>query len=160
MLTKAIRWRLFFPEPEKVRLRGLHEALYIGYMANTVLPLRAGEVVRAFVAAETEKVSKSTTLATVLIEKVLDLGTMALLLFLLGLIFPDLPDSARYAAYVSGVGLVIAVGGDRVRAGGAGAGDPAGGRGSRSASRRSKSIGVSGPAQRVPGRSGVRAETR
>jgi len=111
MLTKAIRWRLFFPQPEKLRLKGLHEALYIGYMANTVLPLRAGEVVRAFVAAETEQASKSTTLATVLIEKVLDLGTMALLLFLLGLIFPDLPDSARYAAYLSGVGLVIAVGG-------------------------------------------------
>ena len=111
MWTKAVRWRLFFPQPEELRLRGLHEALYIGYMVNTVLPLRAGEVVRAFVAAETEKVSKSTTLATVLIEKVLDLGTMALLLFLLGLIFPDLPDSARYAAYLSGVGLVIAVAG-------------------------------------------------
>jgi uncharacterized protein (TIRG00374 family) len=111
MWVKAVRWRLFFPRPDELRLRGLHEALYIGYMVNTVLPLRAGEVVRAFVAAETEKVSKSTALATVLIEKVLDLGTMALLLFLLGLIFPDLPDSARYAAYLSGVGLVIAVAG-------------------------------------------------
>jgi uncharacterized protein (TIRG00374 family) len=79
-------------------------------MVNTVLPLRVGEVVRAFVAAEAEDTSKSTTLATVLIEKVLDLGTMALLLFLLALIFPDLPESARYAAYLSGVGLVVAVG--------------------------------------------------
>jgi uncharacterized protein (TIRG00374 family) len=111
MWTKAVRWRLFFPKPEALRLSGLHEALYIGYMVNTVLPLRAGEVVRAFVAAETEQTSRSTTLATVLIEKVLDLGTMALLLFLLGLIFPDLPDSARYAAYLSGLGLVIAVAG-------------------------------------------------
>jgi uncharacterized protein (TIRG00374 family) len=109
MWTKAIRWRLFFPRPEAVRLSALHEALYIGYMVNTVLPLRAGEVVRAFIAAETEKVSKSTTIATVVIEKVLDLGTMALLLFLLGLIFPDLPDSARYAAYLSGIGLAVAV---------------------------------------------------
>src|SRR5215216_4210814 len=108
MWVKAVRWRLFFPEPGEVRLRGLHEALYIGYMANTILPLRAGEVVRAFVAAETEKTSKSTTLATVLIEKVLDLGTMALLLALLGLIFPDLPDSARYAALLSGIGLAVA----------------------------------------------------
>lgn len=109
MWAKAIRWKLFFPRPDEVRLSALHESLYIGYMVNTVLPLRAGEVVRAFVAAETERVSKSTTLATVLIEKVLDLGTMALLLFLLGLIFPDLPDSARYAAYLSGIGLVVAV---------------------------------------------------
>ena len=110
MSVKAIRWRLFFPEPEKIRLSGMHEALYIGYMVNTVLPLRAGEVVRAFVAAQTEKVATSTALATVLIEKVIDLGTMGLLLFLLGMIFPDLPDSARYAAYLSGIGLVFAVG--------------------------------------------------
>lgn len=109
MWVKAVRWRLFFPRPEEIRLRGVHEALYIGYMVNTVLPLRAGEVVRAFVAAETEETSKSTTLATVLIEKVLDLGTMGLLLFALGLVFPDLPESARYAAYLSGAGLAVAV---------------------------------------------------
>lgn len=111
MWLKAVRWRLFFPEPAKLRLSGLHEALYLGYMVNTVLPLRAGEVVRAFLAAQTERVSPSTTLATVLIEKVLDLGTMALLLFLLGQLFPDLPESARYAAFVSGLGLLVAVGG-------------------------------------------------
>ena len=109
MWTKAVRWRLFFPQPDKLRVGALQETLYIGYMVNTVLPLRAGELVRAFLAAETERVPKSTALATVLIEKVLDLGTMALLLFLLGLIFPDLPESARYAAYLSGIGLVIAV---------------------------------------------------
>jgi uncharacterized protein (TIRG00374 family) len=78
-------------------------------MVNTILPLRAGEAVRALLAAETEDQNKSTTLATVLIEKVLDLGTIALLLALLGLIFPDLPESARYAAYLSGIGLAIAI---------------------------------------------------
>src|SRR5436190_19068348 len=70
MWLKAGRWRLFFPEPAKVRVEGLLEALYIGYMVNTILPLRAGEVVRAFVAAEIERANKSTALATVLIEKV------------------------------------------------------------------------------------------
>ena len=111
MWIKSVRWRLFFPRPEAIRLGGLHESLYIGYMVNTILPLRAGEVVRAFVAAEIERANRSTTLATVLIEKVLDLGTIAAVLFLLGLIFPDLPDSARYAAYLSGIGLVFAIGG-------------------------------------------------
>lgn len=111
MWTKSVRWRLFFPEPDTVRRRGLHEALYIGYMANTLLPLRAGELVRALLAAEAEHQNKSTTLATVLIEKVLDLGTIALLLALLGLIFPDLPESAKYAAYLSGIGLTVAIAG-------------------------------------------------
>jgi hypothetical protein len=109
MWAKSVRWRYFFPQPDRMRLGALHEALYIGYMVNTVLPLRAGEVVRAFVAAQIEKANVSTALATVLIEKVIDLGTMAFLLFLLGLIFPDLPESAKYAAYLSGVGLVIAI---------------------------------------------------
>src|SRR4051794_6540074 len=109
MWLKAVRWRLFFPEPAKLSVGGLQEALYIGYMVNTVLPLRAGEVVRAFAAAEIERTSRSTALATVLIEKVLDLGTMALLLFLLGQIFPELPDSARYAALLSGAALAVAV---------------------------------------------------
>jgi hypothetical protein len=110
MWVKAVRWRLFFPGPDKVRRGGLHEVLYIGYMVNTILPLRMGELVRAFLAAETEDQHKSTTLATVLIEKVLDLGTMALVLALLGLIFRDLPESARYAAYLSGIGLAVAIG--------------------------------------------------
>src|SRR4051812_36682398 len=41
MWLKAVRWRLFFPRPEKLRVRGLLEALYVGYMVNTILPLRA-----------------------------------------------------------------------------------------------------------------------
>jgi len=110
MWVKAVRWRLFFPEPATARRRGLHEVLYIGYMVNTILPLRMGELVRAFLAAETEQQNKSTSLATVLIEKVLDLGTMALVLALLGVIFTDLPESARYAAYLSGLGLAVAIG--------------------------------------------------
>lgn len=108
--VRCVRWRLLYPRPEAVRVAGLSEALYIGYMVNTLLPLRAGELVRAFLAAESESTSRSTSLATVLIEKVLDLGTVAFLLFILGLVFPDLPDSARYAALLSGIGLLIAGG--------------------------------------------------
>jgi uncharacterized protein (TIRG00374 family) len=77
-------------------------------MANTVLPLRAGEILRAFLVGESERVNKSTVLATVLIEKVLDLGTMALFLFLLRFLLP-LPDTANAAAWISGLGLVAAV---------------------------------------------------
>lgn len=111
MWTKAARWRLLFPEPGGIRHRGLHESLYVGYMVNAILPLRMGEVVRAFLAAQMERVNTSTTLATVLIEKVLDVGTMALLLFVLSLIFPELPETARYAAQLSGLGLLAAIGG-------------------------------------------------
>ena len=107
MYLKCVRWRLFFPEPENVSMRGLLSALYLGYMANTVLPLRAGEILRAFLVGQTERVNKSTVLATVLIEKVIDLGTMALFLFLLRFVLP-LPETANAAAWISGLGLVAA----------------------------------------------------
>ncbi|MDP8921788.1 MAG: flippase-like domain-containing protein [Chloroflexota bacterium] len=107
MYLKCVRWRLFFPEPERISMRSLLAALYLGYMANTVLPLRAGEILRAFLVGEAERVNKSTVLATVLIEKVFDLGTVALFLFLLRFVIP-LPDTANAAAWVSGLGLAVA----------------------------------------------------
>ena len=75
-------------------------------MANTVLPLRAGEILRAYLAGESERVSKSTVLGTVLIEKVLDLGTIALMLFLLRFLIP-LPEWADTAAIGSGIGVAV-----------------------------------------------------
>jgi uncharacterized protein (TIRG00374 family) len=88
-------------------MRGLLSALYLGYLANTVIPLRVGELVRAYLVGQTERASTSTALATVLIEKVFDLGTMALLLVILGFVM-QLPEWARAAAVASGVGLCIA----------------------------------------------------
>ena len=110
MYLKSLRWQYFFPAQDRVSMRGLLSALYLGYMANTVLPLRAGEILRAYLVGESEQVSKPTVLATVLIEKVFDLGTIALLLFLLRFVMP-LPDWADAAAVVSGVGLLVAVAG-------------------------------------------------
>lgn len=105
MYLRAYRWRLLFPSPTELSMPGVLSALYLGYMINTVVPLRAGELVRAYLVGETEQVSKSTALATVVVEKVLDLGTMALLLFLLPFVLP-LPGWARAAAGVAGLALI------------------------------------------------------
>ena len=107
MYLKAYRWRLFFPDPHGVSMGGLLSALYLGYMANAVLPLRAGEVLRAYLVGESERINKSTVVATVLIEKVLDLGTIALFLFVLRFVI-TLPDWADNAAILSGVGVTLA----------------------------------------------------
>ncbi|MCC6175469.1 MAG: flippase-like domain-containing protein [Chloroflexi bacterium] len=108
MYLKVIRWRLLFPRPERISNGGLSSALYLGYMVNTVLPLRAGEIVRAFLVRQTENVNISTSLATVLIEKVLDLGTVVLFLFILGFVM-TLPETAQAASYLAGAGLLGAI---------------------------------------------------
>src|SRR4029453_8802935 len=74
----------------------LTPAMMIGYMANNVLPLRAGEVVRIYVVARRWAAAGAperihpfwTTLATVVVERVLDSLAVVLILAILGLMGP------------------------------------------------------------------------
>lgn len=59
-------------------------------MANNVLPVRMGEIVRAYVLGRLEKISKSTSFATVVIERLFDAFTV-LALMLVVLLFVKLP---------------------------------------------------------------------
>ena len=47
MVIKCIRWRYLFAEPPAPPLPPLLSSLYIGYLMNTILPARIGELVRA-----------------------------------------------------------------------------------------------------------------
>ncbi|MHB9091976.1 MAG: lysylphosphatidylglycerol synthase transmembrane domain-containing protein, partial [Chloroflexota bacterium] len=60
--------------------RRLFPVVVIGYMANDVLPARMGEIVRAYALEQREGISKTTTLATVFVERVFD--GLAMLAFL------------------------------------------------------------------------------
>lgn len=70
---RAVRWRILL-EPLKPNLPIFRtfEVVVIGYMANNVLPARIGEVVRAYVLGKRENVRKTSTLATILVERIFD----------------------------------------------------------------------------------------
>ena len=105
LYARAFRWRwLFPPGPEPP---GIVSATMIGYMANNVLPLRAGEVVRIYAAArrlrEVEPLTPSQAFwlvaATVLVERVLD--SLALVLVLAALLFTiPVPAGVQWGAAV------------------------------------------------------------
>ena len=69
MWARAWRWGYLFPPGP--RPSHLFRALLIGYMGNNLLPLRAGEVVRIYVASR-HGPRFWTTLATVVVERALD----------------------------------------------------------------------------------------
>ena len=101
--AKVARWRLLYhPDEARVSQGHLLSALLIGYLFNTILPLRTGELVRATVMRITEKQPIARTLSTILVEKVLD--TMTLVLGL-GLILPfiEIPEGLRTPALISAV---------------------------------------------------------
>jgi uncharacterized protein (TIRG00374 family) len=81
--------------------------MMVGYMANNVLPLRAGEVVRIYIVARRWRVTGDggrihpfwTTLATLVVERVLDSLAVVLILAILVLVIP-VPRFLEVAALV------------------------------------------------------------
>lgn len=70
MFLRAWRWRYMLDPIAQVGSRPLLSATCIGFMANNVLPLRLGEFARAYsLSAQEPQVSKSATLATVFVER-------------------------------------------------------------------------------------------
>jgi uncharacterized protein (TIRG00374 family) len=82
---RAWRWYYLFP-PETHPVH-LFRALLIGYMGNNLLPLRAGELVRVYVASR-RGLHFGTTFATVVVERVLDGLAVGLIVAALLLVVP------------------------------------------------------------------------
>lgn len=79
---RAIRWRYLLRrrDGEPLPMRWLWHATAMGFMANNVLPLRAGEIVRPFAAARLADVRFTTALASIAVERIFDALTIVLLL--------------------------------------------------------------------------------
>ena len=88
---RAIRWHYLMLPVGRVRFRPLFAALLIGFLGNNILPAHLGEVVRAMVLGRMENLSKSATMATVVLERVYD-GLTVLFMLLVVLLFVDLPS--------------------------------------------------------------------
>lgn len=117
---RLIRWRLFLrretglPYP----VGPLWHAVALGFMANNLLPLRAGELVRAYAASRLVGIRFTTVLSSIAVERIFDGLTVAGLLTV-ALLSPDLPGSitvggvsvahlARIAGLMAGAALVVA----------------------------------------------------
>jgi hypothetical protein len=106
---RAIRWRVLFHPRTHLRVGNLLGTMNIGYSVNNLLPLRVGELVRAYLIGEAERVSAVHALSTIVVERVLDVLMVVLMLILL-LPFIDMPAWAATPALVAGVVfLVLAV---------------------------------------------------
>jgi uncharacterized protein (TIRG00374 family) len=99
---RTIRWRYLLRPLGTPSDQRLFPIVLIGYMANDILPARIGELVRAYVLGEKERMSKTAILATIAVERIFD--GVALILFLLVLL-PLFP----LAAWLRGLAQLMAV---------------------------------------------------
>ena len=88
VVFRTMRWQALLLHIKRISNRRLFPVVVIGYMANNLLPMRLGEVVRSYYLGEREQVSKSSALATIFIERVFDALTLLLFVAIVALFVP------------------------------------------------------------------------
>lgn len=93
--VRTLRWRVLLRDAEGQRfpLAPLWDATAIGFMANNLLPARAGEFARAWVISRRVPARFSTALASIGVERVFD-GLTMLALMAVAIAAPSFPSQA------------------------------------------------------------------
>lgn len=103
---RGYRWGLLLkPHKKRIHLFTLYHYTTIGFLINILLPGRLGEPARGILLANEEKISKSSGLASIVLERLID-AFMIVLLFLTSLFFVKDNDSKflselKNAAYIA-----------------------------------------------------------
>jgi glycosyltransferase 2 family protein len=106
----ALRWRLILRTQKTLSWREIMMPLFVGYMANNLLPARTGEVYRAHVLGRRARISRSGVVASIVVERTFDGLMLVCSILLVFVLFPQ----TRFlggAALVTGVAfLALAAG--------------------------------------------------
>lgn len=86
VLLRSFRWSLLLKNKYPVGSRELFPSICIGYLGNNVFPARAGEFLRAYHLKEKQQVPFSTSLASIIVERIFD-GLVMIIFILIGLPF-------------------------------------------------------------------------
>jgi uncharacterized protein (TIRG00374 family) len=108
---RAVRWSILLrPLTPAVTSRSLFPTVIVGYMANNVLPLRTGEIVRSYMVGKQYGVRKTSVLATIAVERIFDGFTM-LAFMLVATTFVTFTSELQHLALIAfGVFTVLLIG--------------------------------------------------
>jgi uncharacterized protein (TIRG00374 family) len=112
--VRSLRWRILLNAEENLPVGAVFCATMAGYLGNSFLPARAGELVRTLVVSGRSSLSKTYVLTTALSERLMDVIALVLWASLILLGVHPKPDwmggVARTMAITAGLGaLAIAV---------------------------------------------------
>lgn len=110
-LVRSIRWEYILIPLKKIKPFGSFFFLIFGFFMNNILPLRLGEFVRALVAGEKLKVSRSGIFATIVVERLMDVVIFIIAFFLIGMFVPNIPGwlqkSFILCAIIFGLAFIV-----------------------------------------------------
>ena len=88
VLFRTLRWQQLLRHIRPIGTARLYPVVVVGYMANNLLPMRLGELVRSYYVGERENISKTASLATIIVERVLDALTLLFFIAAISLFAP------------------------------------------------------------------------
>jgi glycosyltransferase 2 family protein len=109
---RAVRWWALYDHSRRPPLGPVVRATFVGYIGNNLLPARAGEAAKTVALNRMTRTPVAETVATILIERIFDVLSLILLLFVM---LPWLPgvtwlrSAGIFAAVVFAIVVVIAV---------------------------------------------------
>jgi uncharacterized protein (TIRG00374 family) len=108
---RAYRWKFMLLAIKPIPTSRLFSVTMIGLMANNLLPARLGEIVRAHVIGHGERISRTASFATIVYERIVDVFSLLVLLWLVLTRIPGPPWLSRSAMWllVGNVLLMIAM---------------------------------------------------
>ncbi len=106
---RCFRWSVLMRPVAPIGAARLFPYAIIGYMANNLLPARAGEIVRAYVVGDREHVSKMGTFGSIAVERLFDGSVLVLMLLVAGAFVGFGDERLRVIAVVSSFLFLIAL---------------------------------------------------
>ena len=107
--ARCVRWSILMRPVAPMSPGRLFPYAIIGYMANNLLPARAGELVRAYVLGDREHVSKMGTFGTIAVERLFDGCVLVLMLLIAGAVVGFEDGRLQAIAVVSTILFVAAL---------------------------------------------------
>jgi len=112
---RALRWWYILASTKKIPVVDVLSALCIGFMANMLLPMRTGELIRTYLVSRKEQIGLSNVFGTVVLERVYDL-LATIVLFIIVMFFaspanvsPEVWASLKKGGITLSAAFIIAV---------------------------------------------------
>ena len=102
LLLRSYRWGVMLSPLIKYDQKTLFVITAIGFMVVSIIPARIGEIARPYLVKQKNGIKMSSTIATVVVERIFDLLALMFLLFVVILVIP-LPATL----FNSGITLLV-----------------------------------------------------
>jgi len=112
LAIRAWRWQYLLEPLGRPSFGSSFRATAVGFAASTVLPARAGEVIRPYFLSRQENMSATGAFATIILERVLDMVTVLVLLATYVIFFAPAATAENHTAFeaVKWAGVTAGIG--------------------------------------------------